>query len=151
VNPGLANLPPVPRVVFDTNTVVSALLFASGRLVWIRQHLREGSAVPLISRATAAEFSRVLSYPKFGLSPEDRIELIGDYLPWCEIVELSQKCPIVCRDKNDQPFLDLAQSGKADLLVTGDQDLLELSGQTSFLIETPQAYWVRFQGSEPTS
>jgi putative PIN family toxin of toxin-antitoxin system len=137
--------------VFDTNTVVSALLFASGRLAWIRQHLREGSSVPLISRTTAAELSMVLSYPKFGLSPEDRIELIGDYLPWCEIVELSQKCPIVCRDKNDQPFLDLAQSGKADLLVTGDQDLLELSGQTSFLIESPQAYRMRLQGSESTS
>jgi hypothetical protein len=57
----------------------------------------------------------------------------------------------VCRDKNDQQFLDLAQSGKADLLVTGDRDLLALSGQTSFLIETPQAYRVRFQGSEPTT
>ena len=141
----------VLHVVFDTNTIVSALLFASGGLAWLRQHWREGSSLPLVSRTTAAEFSRVLSYPKFGLSPGDRIELLGDYLPWCEIVKLSQKCPIVCRDKNDQQFLDLAQSGKADLLVTGDRDLLALSGQTSFLIETPQAYRVRFQGSEPTT
>ena len=151
VNPRRANLTLVRRVVFDTNTVVSALLFASGRLAWMRQHWREGSSLPLVSRTTAAEFSRVLSYPKFGLSPGDRIELLGDYLPWCEIVKLSQKCPIVCRDKNDQQFLDLAQSGKADLLVTGDRDLLALSGQTSFLIETPQAYRVRFQVSEPTT
>jgi putative PIN family toxin of toxin-antitoxin system len=127
--------------------VVSALLFASGRLAWLRQHWRERASIPLISPATAAEFSRVLGYPKFGLSPEDRIELIGDYLPWCEIVKLSRKCPVVCRDKNDQPFLDLAQSGKADLLVTGDRDLLALSGQTSFLIETPQAYEMRFHGT----
>jgi len=42
-----------------------------------------------------------------------------------------------CRDKNDQPFLDLAESGKADLSVTGDRDLLALAGQTRFFIETP--------------
>jgi len=46
----------------------------------------------------------------------------------------------VCRDANDQPFLDLALNGHADLLVSGDQDLLALSGQTEFLIETPEAY-----------
>jgi predicted nucleic acid-binding protein len=40
---------------------------------------------------------------------------------------------------NDQPFLDLTQSGKADLLVSGDQDLLALAGQMEFLIETPES------------
>jgi predicted nucleic acid-binding protein len=37
-------------------------------------------------------------------------------------------------------FLDLAHSGNADLLVTGEDDLLLLAGQTEFVIETPQAY-----------
>jgi predicted nucleic acid-binding protein len=40
----------------------------------------------------------------------------------------------------DQLFLDLAQSGKADILVTGDDDLLALAGQTVFVIETPEEY-----------
>jgi predicted nucleic acid-binding protein len=40
----------------------------------------------------------------------------------------------------------LAQSGKADLLVTGDRDLLSLAGQTAFLIETPDAYRRRIPG-----
>ena len=128
------------RAVFDTNTVVSALLFSNGRLAWLRSHWREGGSVPLISRATAAELTRVLGYPKFRLSPEDRLELLGDYLPYCETVEPAERCPAVCRDANDQPLLDLAQSGKADLLVTGDEDLLALAGQTTFLIETPEAY-----------
>jgi hypothetical protein len=47
---------------------------------------------------------------------------------------------VVCRDASDQPFLDLAQSGKADLLVTGDDDLLILARQTAFLIEAPEDY-----------
>jgi uncharacterized protein len=128
------------RIVFDTTTVVSALLFSSGRLVWLRQHWSNADCIPLISRATAAELTRVLGYPKFRLSADDRTELLAECLPYCEIVEPLQRCTAICRDANDQPFLDLAQSGKADLLVTGDKDLLILTGQTLFLIETPEAY-----------
>jgi predicted nucleic acid-binding protein len=47
---------------------------------------------------------------------------------------------VACRDPSDQPFLDLAHSGRAVVLVTGDRDLLRLSGQTRFGIETPAAY-----------
>lgn len=130
-------------IVFDTATVVSALLFANGRLAWLRQHWREGACVPLISRATAAELTRVLGYPKFRLTPSDRNELLAEYLPLCRVIEVTEKCPAVCRDSNDQPFLDLAQSGGAQVLVTGDNDLLELDGQTSFRIETPEAYRLR--------
>jgi putative PIN family toxin of toxin-antitoxin system len=128
------------RVVFDTTTVVPALLFANGRLAWLPQHWREKGCVPLISRATAAELTRVLRYPRFGLSTEDAHELLADYLPHCEVVERAEKCAAVCRDTNDQPFLDLAQSGGADLLISGDQDLLTMAGQTTFLIETPEGY-----------
>jgi uncharacterized protein len=133
-------------VVFDTTTVVSALLFARGRLAWLRQHWRERGCVPLISRATAAELTRVLRYPKFGLSTEDCRELLADYLPHCEVIDMPERCATVCRDANDQPFLDLAQSGKADFLVSGDQDLLMLAGQTTFLIESPEAYRRRISG-----
>ena len=128
------------RVVFDTTTVVAALLFTNGRLDWLRQHWREGGCVPLISRATAAELTRVLRYPKVGLSPGDARELLADYLPHCEVIESVERCASVCRDASDQMFLDLAQSGTADLLVSGDQDLLMMAGQTTFLIETPEAY-----------
>jgi len=135
-----------PRVVFDTNTVVSGLLFANGRLVWLRQHWREGGCTPLISRATVAELTRILAYPKFWLAPDDRLELLADYLPFCETIELVELCPAVCRDKSDQPLLDLAQSGKADLLVTGDDDLLALAGVTAFRIETLEDYRCRIFG-----
>jgi putative PIN family toxin of toxin-antitoxin system len=128
---------------------VSALLFPSARLAGLRQHWREGGSVPLVSRATAAELTRVLSFPKFLLSLEDRMELLGDYLPYCETVERTEKCPTSCRYANGQLFLDLAQGGKADLLVTGDRDLLALSGQTPFLIETPEVYRQRICGTEP--
>jgi putative PIN family toxin of toxin-antitoxin system len=128
------------RVVFDTTTVVSALLFPGGRLAWLRQHWREGGCVSLISRPTAAELIRVLRYPKFRLSPEDAQELLADYLPYCEVIERTERCSCVCRDANDQPFLDLAEGGNADVLVSSDRDLLVLAGQTTFVIETPETY-----------
>lgn len=131
------------RVVFDTTTVVSALLFADGRLAWLRQHWKEEACVPLVSRDTVAELTRVLGYPKFRLSAADRHELLAEYLSFCELVVLTGACRTLCRDINDQPFLDLAESGKGELLISGDRDLLELAGQTAFLIEAPEAYRLR--------
>jgi putative PIN family toxin of toxin-antitoxin system len=134
------------RVVFDTSTVVSALLFANGRLVWLRQHWREGGCLPLISRSTVEELTRVLRYQKFGLSSEDARELLAEYLPYCEVIERVRRCATECRDSGDQPFLDLAQSGRAETLVSGDRDLLVLTGQTKFVIESPEAYRRRVLG-----
>jgi uncharacterized protein len=133
------------RVVFDTTTVVSALVFANRRLSWLVEHWQEGGCTPLISSATATELTRIFGYPKFRLSLEDRRELLAHYLPYCEIVEQVTRCPQICRDEKDQPFLDLAQSGEAELLVSGDNDLLALAGQTTFLIETPEAYRLRIE------
>lgn len=131
------------RLVFDTNTVISALLFSHGKLAWLRTHWRQEICVPLASRVTVAELVRVLSYPKFNLAENDRAELLGDYLPFCEIVDVSRKCSQICRDPHDQPFLDLAFSGRADVLVTGDKDLLVLSGRTEFDIASPESYRVK--------
>ncbi len=137
---------PTRRVVFDTNVVLSALLFPAGRLAWLRAHWREGGAVPLVSPATARELMRVLGYPKFRLSQQYRMELLAMYIPYSESLDPADKCPIVCRDAKDQPLLDLAQSGNANFLVTGDEDLLVLAGQTTFLIETPEEYGQRISG-----
>jgi putative PIN family toxin of toxin-antitoxin system len=131
------------RVVFDTNVVLSALLFPLGRLAWLRAHWRESGAVPLISPATVRELTRVLGYPKFRLTEQYRLELLAMYIPYCESFDPADKCPIECRDWKDQSLLDLAHSGKADLLVTGDADLLALAGQTAFIIESPEAYRLR--------
>ncbi len=120
-----------PRAVLDTNIVLSALIFANGRLAPIRLGWQQGMFHPLASRTTAAELIRALSYPKFRLSDSDREELIADYLPHCTVVSIPTKPPVVpqCRDPFDVPFLQLAAHGRADFLVTGDRDLLVLQGQ----------------------
>jgi putative PIN family toxin of toxin-antitoxin system len=128
------------RTVFDTSVVVSALLFRRGHLAWLRSHWADGECVPLICHDTAEELTRVLRLRKFRLTSSEYHEALAAYLPFCEVVEVTKKCSVVCRDVKDQPFLDLAHSGKADSLVSGDRDLLVLAGQTRFLIETAEEY-----------
>ena len=133
------------RVVFDTNVVLSAMLFRSGRLAWLREHWRSGGITPLVSNATVAEFRSILAYTKFGLQDLYQLEALAYYVSACTMVDLFESCPALCRDAKDQVFLDLAQSGKADVLVTGDKDLLVMVGQTDFVIETPEGYRQRFE------
>lgn len=119
------------RAVLDTNVVVSALLFPGGRPGQLRAAWQRGAFVPLASAHTINELVRVLAYPKFRLSADDRDELLADYLPWIEAVRVPEPAPRVptCRDPADAMFLHVAAAGRAACLVTGDADLLALAGQ----------------------
>jgi uncharacterized protein len=122
-----------PRVVLDTNLVLSALVFPHGRLAALRHAWHEARCQPLVSRPTVSELMRALTYPKFKLSPEQQRELLADYLPFCVTVRMPARPPKTpaCRDPFDVPFLQLAIAGKADYLVTGDGDLLTLASRFS--------------------
>ncbi|MCY4622508.1 MAG: putative toxin-antitoxin system toxin component, PIN family [bacterium] len=129
-----------PRLVVDTNVVLSALLFWRRSLSWMRRAWTSEQLVLLVSRRTAAELLRVLCYPKFGLDDEEREHLLADFLPWCEAVAVPEGLPVPdCRDPNDRPFLELAVHAGADALVTGDRDLLSLASIFSIPIVTPTA------------
>lgn len=128
-----------PRLVLDTNVLISALLFPSGRVSWLRHAWGTERIRPLAGRETAAELIRVLAYPKFRLSDADRQDLLEDYLPFCETVAVPDPPPAVpeCRDPFDRPFLELALAARADALITGDEDLLALAGRFAVPILTP--------------
>lgn len=131
------------KVVFDTNTVVSALLFEHGQVSWLRTHWRGGHATALVSRVTVDELIRVLSYPKFDLDRANIEALLADYLPYTEPVDaLPKKANPRCRDADDQMFVDLAIAGKADALVTGDRALLEM--KLGIAVENAGTYRRRF-------
>lgn len=126
------------RLVLDTNVLLSALLFPSGSLSWLRDAWQSELIVPLASRVTIAELLRVLHYPKFSLSAAEREDLLADYLPWVESVVVSDPPAVPwCRDPKDRPFLELALAGKADALVTGDGDLQDLASRCAVAILAP--------------
>jgi putative PIN family toxin of toxin-antitoxin system len=138
------------RAVLDTNIAVSALLFAHGRLAPIRLAWQANRFAPLVSRATIEELIRVLGYAKFKLSSADRDELLADYLPYCTTVMVPRKAPKVptCRDPGDLPFLQLAAHTRAEFLVTGDKDLLDIRDKTRFAIVTAEAFMSKLEKLE---
>ncbi len=131
-----------PRVVIDTNILISALVFG-GKIARLRFGWQSCSFTPLVSKVTTTELIRVLAYPKFKLTPTDREDLLSDYLLFCESVAMPDLLPVTpeCRDPFDVPFLALALVGEADYLVTGDRDLLVLKADFSCPIVTTDDFF----------
>ncbi|MFU2486447.1 putative toxin-antitoxin system toxin component, PIN family [Thauera sp. WH-1] len=114
-----------PRVVLDTNCLVSALIFSRGRFAWLREAWQGGRSVPLASRDTVGELLRVLNYPKFKLARDEQEALLAEFLPHVETVGIETPpdgLPDI-RDPDDRIFLALALAADADALVSGDGDL----------------------------
>jgi len=126
------------RLVLDTNVVVSVLLFG-GRLEFIRKAWKEGQLKLLFSEDTLEELVRVLHYPKFGLEDEEIDFLIYvEVLPYAEMVnEVVEVDREICRDRDDIKFLECAVSGKADYIVSGDDDLISVREIEGIKIITP--------------
>ncbi|RZU99089.1 putative toxin-antitoxin system toxin component, PIN family [Spiribacter vilamensis] len=125
-----------PRVVLDTNCLVSALLFSNRRTDWLRTGWQARRFIPLASHATAAELLRVLAYPKFQLSADEQEALLADYLPWVETITVTtagRALPAI-DDPDDRMFLLLADVADANALVSGDKHLQAVKGEFSIPI-----------------
>ena len=126
------------RYVFDTNVVVSALVFQGGSLCWLRHAWASGRVTPVVSRAKATEPATVLAYPRFALDDGDRTELLADYLPFAELItDPVPRAAARAADPHDQPFVDLCVASGATGLVTADARLLELAPTVAVI--TPAA------------
>ena len=119
------------RVVLDTYVVLSALMFRGGAAGQVRRAWLRGLVLPLASTATVQELVRVLAYPKFRLTQAEQDELLADYLPYAETLRIPQPPPMVpdCRDVLDLPFMHLAVTGKAQVLVSGNRDLQAIAAE----------------------
>jgi uncharacterized protein len=130
------------RVVLDTNCVISALIFSQEKMAWLLQGWQSGSFTPLVNKQTVNELLRVLTYPKFKLTKAEQGLLLADFLPYAETVA-PQDAPAdlpAARDCADQMFISLAVVGKAEVLVTGDNDLLVLKDTLAIPIMTLSEY-----------
>jgi putative PIN family toxin of toxin-antitoxin system len=118
----------VERVVLDTNVLISALLSHNGTPRKLLNRLARQTATLLFSDATFAELVTRLAKRKFdryrtGEQMEAYLDSLSELGEWVYVLEN----PAVCRDPDDDILLATAASGEADLLVTGDQDLLVLN------------------------
>ena len=136
------------RVVMDTNVIVSAALLPRSvpRQVFDRA-LEHGTV--LISSATVAELNDVLRRPHFDkyVHEDERLEFFATLVRDAELVVVNDVVTD-CRDPKDNKFLELALSGKATHIVSGDEDLLVLHPFRGVLILMPQAFLAQWEGQE---
>jgi putative PIN family toxin of toxin-antitoxin system len=128
------------RCVFDSNVIVSALLLPDSK----PRHaldlvLRNGKV--LLSFAALAELYEVLSRKQFRryVDEEDIRSFLAALTREAQWVDVDVRIT-ACRDPRDDKFLELAVSGHATHIVTGDSDLHALNPFQGIQILSPQAF-----------
>ena len=131
------------RAVPDTSVVISSFLFPLSTPAQSIRKLEENAAI-LASEATLAELQEVLFRPKFDrwISAAAKERVMARFTNLVEIVSITELVS-ACRDAKDDKFLSLAISGKADLILTGDTDLLVLHPFRGIDILSPMDYLSR--------
>ena len=115
------------RIVFDTNVVISAMIFA-GSMPRRAIELALLKGTILISAALSEEMNRVIAQDRFDkyVSRRQREGFLELLIRESEHIEITESIQ-VCRDPKDDRVLELAVCGNAAYIVTGDADLLVLN------------------------
>ena len=130
----------VLKIIFDTNTLVSASLnefSVSGRAFFKAVSI----STLLASEETLEQFKEVIYRNKFDkyASLEKRVlfyeNYVGEALALTILIKIDD-----CRDSKDNKFLELALTGDATIIVTGDADLLILHPYRGILIMNSSAF-----------
>jgi putative PIN family toxin of toxin-antitoxin system len=137
------------RVAVDINILVSYLISHRPPVAEvIDAHLARGDFTLLTSPALLAELDRVLQYPRLHrhYDAETRVRFVALIAALGEIVDLPEEVPRICRDPADDWVIACAVIGDADVIVSGDRDLLDLGqvGQTQIL--SPRQFLARLRG-----
>ena len=131
------------RCVVDTNVLVSAMVFPlSVPRQAVDKALSDG--VLLFSEFTMDELKEVLFRSKFDryVSREERalfLAQIGVAAEFVSIIQLVREC----RDPKDDKFLEVALNGRADVIITGDEDLLGLHPWRGIQVSSPKDFLKR--------
>jgi|SRR5580704_14186425 putative PIN family toxin of toxin-antitoxin system len=128
------------RCVVDTNVIVSAAVFAdSVPRQAVEKVLRNGTL--LFSEFTLDELERVLFRSKFDryVTQQERALFLAQLSAAAEFVPIIQLVR-ECRDPKDDKFLEVALNGRADVIITGDADLLGMHPWRELAIFSPSGY-----------
>ncbi len=128
------------RFVFDTNVIVSALLIKRSVARRAFDKAREAGDI-LLSFEVIEELYDVLGRSDFDhyIDEEDRLQFLTILVKESILVEIEERIS-ECRDPKDDKFLELAVSGKADFIISGDEDLQVLSPFRKIAIVSPRAF-----------
>lgn len=127
----------MPRVLLDTNVLVSAVLFRGPSRALLEAALA-GELDLVTSEALLDEFQEVL-VRKFSFPVRVAREVRAEFETLADIVE-PREVPNICRDPDDNQVLAAAREGSAEQIITGDLDLLELGSYKHVAILSPAKY-----------
>ncbi len=132
------------RVVIDTNVVVSGALNPHGPPGRIVNALLSETITVLHDDRILSEYREVLLRPAFGLSRSD-VEGLLDFVESAGEHVSPEPLKVVLPDPNDLPFLEVATSGGADALITGNiKHFKPRRGQHGVLVTTPADFVRRY-------
>ena len=117
------------RAVLDTNLLVSYLLTHRPPIATlIDHHLARDHFLLLTAPELLAELDRVLTYAKLQryYTDEERTCFVALVMALGEVMDLPETIPRICRDPDDDRLIACAVVGEADVIVSGDNDLLAL-------------------------
>lgn len=113
--------------VIDTNTVLDLLLFQDPASVPLREQLAQTGQRWIVTAAMRDELARVLTYPQIAKRLSARAmpaaEVMAAFDAQTQIEPTAPKAPFVCKDADDQMFIDLAVAHRATLVSKDDQVL----------------------------
>ena len=115
------------RYVFDTNVIISALLFENSKPTQAFQYVLANGEV-LLSLDLLEELNEVLGGKKFSkyVTNEEKEEFLETLIERAVLIEIVENVQ-ECRDPKDDKVLELAVNGNAQYIITGDRDLLVLN------------------------
>jgi len=131
------------RVVIDTNVLISSLFLATSTPAQAVDKAVTNAQL-VATMETLRELLEKLHSPKFDryVRRERRDALLERVASLVEIIDVLQSIR-ASRDAKDDKFLEAAVNGRADVIVTGDKDLLDLNPFRGIAILTPAAYLAR--------
>lgn len=134
------------RAVVDTNVLVSALIRRQGTTGDVLLALRDGRFTIVYSTPILVEVIDVLGRPpfriKYHIQPDDITALINLVRLRGELIVPTRQV-FACRDSQDNKFLEAALAGQADVVVSGDADLLSMHPFEQIMILSPAAFLAR--------
>ena len=127
------------RIVIDTNIFVSAVLKINSLPFFVVRWIDRHGGL-LRSAVTEQEILNVLARPRIAaVTIPSFLKDLAKLLARAELMTITERIA-ACRDPTDDKFLELAVSGHADLIVSGDADLLALNPFRDIPIVTPAAF-----------
>ncbi len=137
------------RVVLDTNILVSALLWRGAPYRCLLA-IQAGLADLILPPPILDELRTVL-VAKFRHSPAEADEAIGLIRGAARVVEITGGLRVVPDDPDDDKFIETAQVGDADLIVSGDRHLLGLGPVAGVRVATAREFLDQLGGLEVPS